>query len=83
MAIRDEVNEVAAELAKVGGILADDVPNKEQLSEIISAVFGVVTQGADFAAIPKEERFKAISHAFVKAGALVMDSSVSYSDEAP
>jgi len=79
--IRDEIKEVADELVKLGDILLDDTANKEQMSEILTAVFGIVKEGLDFASIPKEERAKAIAHAFITAGAAVADKAMTYSDE--
>jgi len=79
--IRDEVHELKVALARMGGILTDDEPNRDQLDEILSALFSIVKEGADFAGIPKEERAKAIAHAFVGAGADIFEAAVMYSDE--
>ena len=81
--IRDEVKQVSAELVKLGNVLLDETANKEQMGDILNAVFGIVKEGLDFAAVPKEERAKAIAHAFIAAGAAVYDASVSYSDDVP
>ena len=79
--IRTEVEELSVALAKLGKRLADDVPNKEEWTLIAADVFGVIMEGKDFAGVPKEERLKAIAHAFIKAGADVVESAMKYSDE--
>ena len=79
--IRDEVKQVSAELVKLGSIFIDETSNKEQAAEILTAVFGVVKEGLDFASIPKEERAKAIAHAFIGAGSDIADMAMKYSDE--
>jgi len=80
MAIRDEVNQLADELAKLGTSFADG--DKETAAEYINNIFGIIKEGADFVSVPQAERFKAIMHAFALAGAKVADASIKYSDEA-
>lgn len=80
--IREEVNQLKDELVKVGAILTDDIPNKDQFSDILTTVFGIVKEGADFASIPKEERAKAIALAFGLAGAAILNGAIEFSDEA-
>lgn len=79
--IREEVNQLSDKLAELGAILSDDKPNKEQVTEIVTTVFGIVTEGVDFAQVPKEERVKAIIHAFIQAGGKIADSAISYTDD--
>jgi len=79
--IRTEVEELSVALAKLGKRLADDVPNKEEWTLIAADAFGVIMEAKDFAGVPKEERLKAIAHAFIKAGADVVESAMKYSDE--
>ena len=81
--IREEVIQLKDELVKVGVILTDDVPNKEQFGELMTAAFGIVKEGADFASIPKEERAKAIALAFGLAGAAILNGAITFSDETP
>lgn len=79
--IRDHVKEMADKLGALGKTLADDVPNKDQVTEIVTDVFGIVTEGTDFAGIPQGERAKAIAHAFIKAAGEIADGAISYSDD--
>ena len=79
--IREKVYELSAEFEGIGTLLLDDVPNREQLGEFMAAIYNTVTKGADFAHVPKEERAKAIAHAFSRAGAALYDKTVTYSDE--
>jgi len=81
MAIRDEVGEMSAKLSALVLTLADDVPNKEEITTIVEELFGLVTESIDFAQIPKEERAKAILTAVIGAGNFVASKMIKFSDE--
>lgn len=80
--IREEVKQVSDKLTELGAVLTDDQPNKDQVTEIVGAVLGIVTEARDFADIPQAERAKAISLAFITAGAAITEKVIKFSDEA-
>lgn len=77
--IRDEVKQLAAELVDLAECFVDG--DSESAAEWIEAAFGIVKEGSDFMAIPKEERFKAILMAFAMAGGDFAESTIKFSDE--
>jgi hypothetical protein len=80
MSIRSDVYDVQDKLAAIGIKLTDDVPNKDQLAELLGEAVGLVTESLDFADIPQDQRLHAIAHAFIGAGNKIMDEA-KYSDE--
>jgi len=81
--MRKEVYDGAEDLALLTQILfIDDVPNKEQIDEIVIRILSLVREGSDVVAVvPKEGRAMAGVHATITAGALVFDRAVTYPDE--
>jgi len=79
--IREEVSQLGVAISKLVTRLIDDKPNKEELQGILTDAFGLVTEGTDFAALPKEDRLKAGIHALTIASAMVAGSEIKYSDE--
>lgn len=82
LSIRSNVYEVQDKFAAIGIKLTDDIPNKDQLTELLGDAVGLVTESVDFKDIPQDERAKAIAHALIGAGNKVLDAQV-YSDENP
>jgi hypothetical protein len=79
---RKEVYDIVERLHQLGVILfVDDIPNKKQAGEILTAIIGLAREGADGVAIPGEARVMAGAHAFTTAGALLFDGAVTYPDE--
>jgi len=81
MSIRTEVEELEVELTEFGILLTDDISNMTQIPDIGSALVKIVKESADFKNIPKGERKKAISSAFISAGVTVLNETIEYSDE--
>ena len=79
--IRTEAIELGNELAKMVIQLTDDVPNKDELNSIFGNVVKTVTECADFAQMPKEDRLKAAIHALSVAQVRVTEAKIVYSDE--
>ena len=79
---RKEVYDVAEKVQELAHILfVDDVPNKEQLPELLATIMSLAREAADGAAIPKEMRVLSGMHAFSTAGALLFDGAITYPDE--
>ena len=80
MSIRTNVYEVRDKFAAIGIKLTDDVPNKDQMTDLLGDAVGLVTEAVDFKDIPQKERAQAIAHALIGAGNMVLDAQ-EYSDE--
>jgi len=80
--IREDATQLGMALAKLVTRLTDDKPNKDEIQGILTDAFGLVTEGTDFAAMPKEDRVKAGIHALTVAAVMVAGEEIKYSDEA-
>jgi hypothetical protein len=79
MSIRTDVHEVGDALAAIGLSLVDG--DKETATEYFNMLFNLGKESADIVKVSKEERFKAIEHAFAYALGQVAEKGITYSDE--
>ena len=79
--IRTEAVELGDALGVLVARLMDDTPNMGELHSLLGDAIKVITEGADFAKIPKAERMKAGIHALSVAQMFVVENEIVYSDE--
>lgn len=81
MSIRDETYEFRDALSEAIVKATDDTENSEEVGVLLTKAFRVISEGADFAKIPQDERLEAVMLALAGTLNKVAEAKIVFSDE--